>query len=159
MALPFRGKQLIVSAIGALLFVPMDMFFGEMFAFRFAAQTSPWAWAFALATFWGQLLGILISFFKPRLGGACILASIAASLAIRLSVQVAAIYGPAHWSAPMWLHAAPELLRKAGLFWAAPLVLALLLLRSEPPEEQASAETPFCRRARKLRFNSQRARV
>jgi hypothetical protein len=141
-ALPFRAKQLIVSLVGAVLFVPRDLFFGEAFAFSFGAQSSPWAWAFDLTAFWGQLLGILISFFKPRLGGACILATIIASIAIRLSVQVAVIYGPARWSAAMWLNAAPGLLKTAALFWGGPLVLALLLLRRARAVERepASAE-------------------
>ncbi len=141
MALPFRGKQLIVSLVGALLFVPRDLFLGEAFAFSFGVHSSLWAWAFDLAAFWGQLLGILISFFKPRLGGVCILASIGASIAIRLSIEVAVVYGPARWSAAMWLHTAPGLLKTAGLFWAAPLVLALLLLRPVPAVERAGAET------------------
>jgi hypothetical protein len=140
-ALPFRAKQLIVSLVGAILFVPRDLFFGEVFAFRFGAQSSPWAWAFDLTAFWAQLLGILISFFKPRLGGVCILVSIIASIVIRTSVQIAAIYGPARWSAATWLHAAPGLLKTVGLFWAGPHVLALLLLRPAPAMDRTGAET------------------
>ena len=144
--MPFRAKQLIVSIVGALLFVPVDLFLGGRFAFSFGARSSPWAWAFDLTAFWGQLLGILISFFKPRLGGVWILASLAASVAIRLSVQLAAIHGPALWSAATWVHTARGLLKTGGLFWAAlhwagPLVLALLLLRPMPAKEQSGAET------------------
>jgi hypothetical protein len=145
-AVPFRAKQLIVSIVGALLFVPVDLFLGGQFAFNFGARSSPWAWAFDLTAFWGQLLGILISFFKPRLGGIWILASLAASVAIRLSVQLAAVHGPARWSEAAWLHTAPGLLKTGGLFWttllwAGPLVLALLLLHPMPAKERGRAET------------------
>lgn len=142
MALPFRSKQLIVSAVGALLFVPLDMFFGEAFAFLFGAQTSPWAWAFDLAAFWGPLMGILISFFKPRIGGLWILVSITASVALQLSVRAGAIPGAARWSATAWLHAASGLPRIAELFWTAPLLLAFLLLRPVPAAERNSAQAP-----------------
>lgn len=144
MALPFRAKQLIVSLVGALLFVPVDLFLGGAFAFSFGAQSSLGAWAFDLAAFWGQILGILVSFFKPRLGGVCILASVTASVAIRLSMHVEAVYGPVHWGAALWLNAAPGLLKTAGLFWAASLVMALLLLRPAPAIEREPIADSQC---------------
>ena len=91
--LPFRVKQLIVSTIGALLLLPLDFFFGGIFAFSFGAQESLWAWIFGLTAFWFQIFGILLSFFKPRPAAIWILANIAVSCFVRFAVQVNTVYG------------------------------------------------------------------
>jgi len=141
--LPFRTKQLIVSTIGALLLLPLDFFFGGIFAFSFGAQESLWAWIFGLTAFWFQIFGILLSFFKPRTAALWILANITASAFVQLAPQGHAI----HWLAvpqlntAHWLPIAPSPIELALFFWAPPLLFALLLLRGGPQEERLLAAT------------------
>ncbi len=139
--LPFRVKQLIVSTIGALLLLPLDFFFGGIFAFSFGAQESLWAWIFGLTAFWFQIFGILLSFFKPRPAAIWILANIAVSCFVRFAVQVNTVYGLAamRLNSSQWLPYVPSVLKLAIVFWAAPLLLALLLLRGASREERLLA--------------------
>lgn len=139
--LPFRAKQLIVSTIGALLLLPLDFFFGGIFAFSFGAQESLWAWIFGLTAFWFQIFGILLSFFKPRTAALWMLANIAASAFVQLAAQGHTIYGLAapRLNAARWLPIAPSPVELAIFFWATPLLFALLLLRGGPQEERLLA--------------------
>jgi len=133
-ALNYRAQQLVVSAIGALLLLPLDFFMGGIFSFSFAARDSVWAWAFGLTAFWGQIFCVLASFFKPRTAAACMLVDVGISCCIWLGCGMAARtsgLGVARLSASYWMNYAPGLLPTAALFWAAPMAFAMLLLRSD----------------------------
>lgn len=141
--MPFRMQQMAVSAIGALLLLPTDLFMGGMFSFAFAARESLWAWLFDLTAFWCQILGILASFFKPRLAGLWMLLNIAVSIAIAagFALRNASGTAEAHANGLQWFAAVPVFLKTAGWFWAAPLALALLLLRPAPRGEGRAQAT------------------
>jgi hypothetical protein len=139
--LPFRARQLIVSTIGALLLLPLDLFFGGVFAFSFGARESLWGWIFGLTAFWFQIFGIFLSFFKPRPAAVWMLANIGASCLIRVGAEIHGVYGPfaAGVHSSPWLPYAPSVIKLVGVFWAAPLLLALLLLRGAPRKERLLA--------------------
>lgn len=142
MALPFRIQQWIVSTIGAFLFLPVYFFLGGLFSFSFAASDSMWAWGFNLTAFWCQIFGILASFFKPRVAAAWMLVHIALSVVMLLgcATETATRTGTAAFVAVQWMKTAPGVLRLAFVFWAAPLALAFLLLRTEPPGNSPQAK-------------------
>lgn len=138
--LSLRAQQLVVSLIGALLIIPLDLFFGGMFSFSYGAQ-SVWAWLFDLTAFWFQILGILVSFFKPRVAAAWMLLNIGLSIFIGLLVEVRLAHreGLIHPTISEWLRSTPGYVKTAGLFWLAPVVMALLLLRSTSSGENKPA--------------------
>lgn len=133
-SLSFRARQTLVSIIGAIIIIPLSLHFGGSISFSFGVRESLWAWLFALTAFWLQIFAILTSFFKPRLAAAWMLLNIALSIAIGLVAHVRSGYHPdlAHFSLAQWFGSAPAYLKTAGLFWTAPLLLALFLLRTEP---------------------------
>ena len=127
----FRNQQLLVSAIGAALIVPLELFLGVMFTFTFTNHESAWAWAFDFIAFWCQIPGILISFFTPRLAAAWMLLCITISICIGIAFEFfVSTSGPgSHLNAFIWLEVAPSLLRTVAIFWGMPLLFALLLAR------------------------------
>lgn len=137
--LSFRAQQWIVSAVGALFIIPTSLFFGGMFSFAFGTQQSLGAWLFGLTAFWFQILGILASFFKPRLAAAWMLLSLGLSLFICAATEWRWEH---HAGRPVsglseWLRDGPGYLKTTWFFWIAPLFVALLLLRPAPPAGDA----------------------
>ncbi len=132
-AVSYRGRQLLVSLIGALILLPLDFFMGGLFSFSFGAQNSLWAWAFGLTAFWGQIICILTSFFRPRVAAVWMLLNVAASSSILLGCEMArnSGHGLASLSKYSWLEYAPGLAQAAAFFWIAPMIFALLLLRPD----------------------------
>ena len=127
----FRYQQLLISAIGAALIIPLEFFLGVMFTFSFTNHESTWAWAFDIISFWSQIPGIVMSFFTPRIAAAWMLVSLAISICIGIAFEIFVSYsglsaGP---NAFKWLEFAPRLLKTAAIFWGVPLVFALLLAR------------------------------
>lgn len=127
----FRNQQLLVSAIGAVLIIPLELFLGVMFTFAFTSHESGWAWAFDLISFWSQIPGIALSFLKPRFAAAWMLLCLAISICIAITFEIVVSYsgagaGP---NSLTWLEAAPSLLRTAAIFWGVPLLFGLLLAR------------------------------
>ena len=83
---------MLLSAIGALLFLPMYFFLGGVFSFWFAARDSMWAWGFNLTAFWCQIFGITASFFKPRTGAVWMLLNIALSVLMAIGCAAESIH-------------------------------------------------------------------
>lgn len=127
----FRMQQLIVSIVGAIFIIPSSLFFGGMLSFSFGAQQSVGAWLFGLTAFWCQILGILASFFKPRLAAAWMLLNLALALLVSVATELRweRHMGILHLSMSDWLQGCPSYLKATRFFCAAPLVIALLLLR------------------------------
>lgn len=139
--LPFRAQQFVISLIGALLLIPMDLHLGGRFTFSFNAHSAS-AWLFGLTAFWCQILAILISFFKPRLGGAWILVNIALSIAIQVWVAIRLGAGAGSLPVGAWGAIGPAYAKAVFLFWITPLILALLLLRPTPRKERVAQNLP-----------------
>jgi hypothetical protein len=121
-------QQCIISMVGALFIIPTSLFFGGMFSFAFGTQQSLGGWLFGLTAFWCQILGIVASFFKPRLAAVWMLLNIAVSILVSA--------GTMHLSMTAWLRACPGYLKATSFFWAGPLVVALLLLRPRPADKE-----------------------
>lgn len=132
---PFRAVQLVISTVGTVLIVPWGTFLGVMFTFSFRADESLWAWAFDLTAFWSQVLGILASFFKPRLAALWMLLNIVISVLMAIGFEIKQGFAPdaRHLSGIEWLKLSPVILKQAGMFWGLPLIFALILLRRTFP--------------------------
>jgi hypothetical protein len=132
---PFRAVQLVISTVGTVLIIPWGTFLGVMFTFSFRADESLWAWAFDLTAFWSQVLGILASFFKPRLAALWMLLNIVISVLMAIGFEIKQGFAPdtRHLSGIEWLKLSPVILKQAGMFWGLPLIFALLLLRRTFP--------------------------
>lgn len=138
----FRHQQLLVSAIGAVLIIPLELFLGVMFTFPFTGNESAWAWIFDFISFWTQIIGIIMSFFKPRIAAAWMLLCLASSVSIGIIFELKMSYSgnTFHPSASQWLKFAPSLLRTAAIFWGIPLLFALLLARKPPSFNRAHSD-------------------
>lgn len=136
-ALPFRTQQCLVSAIGALLFLPVYLFWGGIFSFEFGVRQSIWAWSFDLTACWFQAFGILASFVRPRWAAYWMLVSVCLSVLIALGWAAETAHSVAGIPRILaqWLHSAPGLFKPAVAFWVGPLFLAFLLLWRVPREE------------------------
>jgi hypothetical protein len=139
-----RQQQLLISAIGAAIILPSDLFLGVMFAFSFRAGESAWAWGFDLIAFWSQIIGIIASFFKPRLAAGWMLACIGISVLIGIGFEVKSSYAPdaRHVKAAEWLGTLPAIMKTAGFFWGVPLICALLLIRTGAPAKASAHRHP-----------------
>lgn len=137
--LSFKARQTLISIIGAIIIIPLSLHFGGAISFSFGVRESLWAWLFALTAFWLQIFATLTSFFKPRLAAAWMLLNIALSIAIGLAAYGRAAYdtGLTRFTVAQWFGSTPGYLKAAGLFWTAPLLLALFLLLPEPAANQA----------------------
>jgi hypothetical protein len=137
----FRQQQLLISAIGAALILPSDLFLGVMFTFSFRAGESAWAWGFDLIAFWSQIVGIVVSFFKPRLAAGWMLACIGISVLIAVGFEIKSGYAPdaRHLSAAEWMGFLPAILKNSGFFWGLPLIFALLLISRDPSTQNQPA--------------------
>ena len=138
--LSFRMQQCIVSMVGALFIIPSSLFFGGMFSFAFGTQQSLGGWLFGLTAFWCQILGIVASFFKPRLGAVWMLLNLALSILVSAATEVHWLHhaGALHAGVDEWLRACPVYLKATWFFWAGPLVVSVLLLRPMPASERST---------------------
>ena len=136
----FRYQQLIVSVIGLIIILPLDTFLGAMFVFSLSARDSLWVVAFDLIAFWSQIPGIIVSFFKPRLGAGWMLVNIGISVVIGIISEVNSAYAPdaLHLTISGWIKDVPVMLKEATFFWGIPMIFALLLLRKEPSARRES---------------------
>jgi hypothetical protein len=137
----FRLGQLVVSTVGTILIIPWNTFLGVMFTFSFRADESLWAWAFDVTAFWSQIIGILASFFKPRLAAVWMLLNIVISVLMAIGFEVKMSFAPdARQLSPMeWVRDCPVFLKEAGAFWGIPLVFALLLPRRGPSQNGSAS--------------------
>lgn len=136
--LSFRMQQCFVSMVGALFIIPSSLFFGGMFSFDFGTHQSLGGWLFGLTAFWCQILGVVASFFKPRLAAVWMLLNLALSVLVSAATEAHWLHraGTLNWSLAEWVRACPAYLKTTWFFWAAPLVVAILLLRPMPASER-----------------------
>jgi hypothetical protein len=135
----YRKRQLLISAIGALLIVPWGMFLGAMFTFSFRSNESPGAYAFDIITFWSQVAAILFSFLKPRIAAIWMLMSVGVSVLIGMGFDIQSSYAPNayHLNAAQWIATLPGTTKIAATFWGLPIIFALLLLKVSSSAQSA----------------------
>lgn len=138
----FRMQQFLISIAGAIFIVPTSLFFGGMLSFAFGTQQSLGAWLFSLTAFWCQILGVLASFFKPRLAAVWMLLNLVLAVLVSLATELRWQHraGILHLGWGEFFRSCPDYLKSTWFFWAAPLLVALLLLRPQPAEGRRASQ-------------------
>lgn len=133
-ALPLRMRQNLVSIIAAFFFLPVYLFWGGLFSLSYSVYDSVWAWGFGLVGCWGQIVAVIASVFNPRKAAWCMIAN--TFVGILLAYGHMAQAGHSDYDSPIhleqWMSSTTGVLKAIAIFWAPPLILAYLLLRSAP---------------------------
>ena len=130
-ALPYRAQQCLVSLLGALLFLPLYLFWGGVFSFSYSLNDSAWAWAFGITACWFQILAILFSFMKPRFAALWLIGNTAMSILLASGHLKALEHGRVATAAPLevWLRSGTGYLKAGCIFCVPPLLMAFFLIR------------------------------
>jgi len=131
-----KHQLILIIVIGALLIIPWGVFVGVMFTFTFRNHESIWAWIFDLLTFWCQVLGVIVSFVKPRAAAIWMLTALTASASLAITYEVRDTYASSarHIIASQWITVLPSILKAAFFLYGIPLLFALLVLRVTRPK-------------------------
>ena len=138
-ALPYRVQQCLVSLLGALLFLPLYLFWGGVFSFSYSIYDSAWAWAFGLTACWCQILAILFSFMRPRIAALWMIGNTVMSILLAGGHLNALAHGRVASAAPLeiWLRSGAGYVKAGCIFCVPPLLMAYFLIRNHQTESFA----------------------